>query len=101
VPAEHQHSPYATPAEAESLAGLPPLLVQTGAEEIFNKPSAVFADKAARDGTKVVFSSYEGMTHCFQHVVLPNCPITMRAIAEIFTFLHDHSPAPQHAHIAA
>jgi acetyl esterase/lipase len=95
VPAEHQRSPYATPAEAESLAGLPPLLVQTGAEEIFNKPSAVFAAKAARDGTKVVFSSYEGMTHCFQHVVVPQCPITMRAIAEIFAFLHDHSPPPQ------
>ncbi|CAJ0762298.1 6826_t:CDS:2, partial [Entrophospora sp. SA101] len=78
--------PYVSPLYAESLGGLPPILVQTGDGEILRDENIYFAYKAAnpekynlpyynaekfknspyKTPTKVVLEVYEEMPHVFQ-----------------------------------
>lgn len=57
-------SPYASPI-FYSLAGLPPMLVQVGADELLLSDSVRFAEKAKEQGSPVTLEIYPRMFHVF------------------------------------
>lgn len=57
--------PLASPLFAD-LRGLPPLLIQVGADERLLDDSRQFAERAARAGVSVRLEVWEGMHHVFQ-----------------------------------
>ncbi|CAJ0766466.1 22336_t:CDS:2 [Entrophospora sp. SA101] len=89
--------PYVSPLYAESLGGLPPILVQTGDGEILRDENIYFAYKAAnpekynlphynaekfknspyKTPTKVVLEVYEEMPHVFQLLAGDNISSTI------------------------
>ncbi|KAJ9667984.1 hypothetical protein H2201_001789 [Coniosporium apollinis] len=56
--------PLVSPLAAKSWAGSPPIFVVCG-EEMLADEGKVFAQRAARQGVKVVWEQYEAMPHCF------------------------------------
>lgn len=59
------HHPLASPLYAD-LAGLPPLLIQTGDRETVLDDSTMFAEKARAAGVDVDLQVWDGMIHVFQ-----------------------------------
>jgi epsilon-lactone hydrolase len=57
--------PRASPLFGE-LAGLPPLLIQVGTDELLLDDSRQYAEKAARAGVPVRLEIWQGMHHVFQ-----------------------------------
>src|ERR1043165_2483279 len=57
-------SPYASPI-FHSLAGLPPVYVQTGEHELLESDSTRFGEKAKADGSDVRIEIYPNMFHVF------------------------------------
>ncbi len=90
-PREETSSPYATPINAANLGALPPILIQTGALEIFEPACALFAQKCSQHGTTVLYDSYEGMVHCFQILASFGCPHAAKAYQNIFLFIENHA----------
>ncbi|EAQ88363.1 hypothetical protein CHGG_04982 [Chaetomium globosum CBS 148.51] len=60
--------PLVSPLAAPSWAGSPPLFIVCGEERLADECKA-FAQKAARDGVRVVWEQYEAMPHCFSQVL--------------------------------
>jgi len=58
-------SPYAAPARAESLAGLPPTYIATGALDLFLEENMEYARRLARAGVPVELHVYPGAYHGF------------------------------------
>jgi acetyl esterase/lipase len=58
-------SPYAAPARAESLAGLPPTYIGTGALDLFLEEDMEYARRLARAGVPVELHVYPGAYHGF------------------------------------
>jgi len=77
--------PYLSPAYGD-FSGLPPMLIQTGSEEVLLSDSQTVAQKAQVAGVEVRLLVYEGMFHCF-YVVAPNIPEGKDAWEEIGGFL--------------
>ncbi|KAH6631479.1 hypothetical protein F5144DRAFT_592482 [Chaetomium tenue] len=60
--------PLVSPLAAPSWAGAPPIFIVCGEERLADECKA-FAQKAARDGARVVWEQYEAMPHCFPQVL--------------------------------
>lgn len=58
-------APLASPYFAD-LAGLPPLLIQVGAHEVFLSDASRFAEKAGQAGVAVTLEVWPGMQHVWQ-----------------------------------
>ncbi|MBV9581763.1 MAG: alpha/beta hydrolase [Chloroflexi bacterium] len=58
-------SPYAAPARADSLAGLPPSYVATGALDLFLEENLEYARRLARAGVPMELHVYPGAYHGF------------------------------------
>ena len=59
------HMPGVSPLNAD-LAGLPPVLVQVGEDEVLRNDSLRFAERARAAGVEVRLERYEGLWHVFQ-----------------------------------
>jgi triacylglycerol lipase len=58
-------SPYAAPARAESLKGLPPTFISTGSLDLFLEEDMEYARRLIRDGVATEFHIYPGGPHAF------------------------------------
>lgn len=67
------------------LSGLPPMLVQTGGNEVFLTENQKFVDKAIADGVDVTFSVYPGMPHDFA-LLFPYMQESVDSLNEIKDF---------------
>ncbi len=85
TPLDH---PYISPLYAD-LSGLPPILIQTGQEEILLDDSTRFAQKARKSGVDVTLQVYEGMIHVW-HILWQFLPKSREAIAGIGKFANKH-----------
>jgi monoterpene epsilon-lactone hydrolase len=81
------YDPLASPLYAQ-LAGLPPLLIQTGDRETVLDDSTMLADTARAAGVDVELEIWDGMIHVFQ--MFPEIPQARKAIASIAKFLRGH-----------
>ncbi|MFN2340157.1 MAG: alpha/beta hydrolase [Halanaerobium sp.] len=77
--------PYLSPAYAD-FGGLPPILIQTGSEEILLSDSRIIARKAEQAGVEVELIEYPGMYHIF-YVFTPSIPESKKAWQEIEEFI--------------
>ncbi|MFP4021272.1 MAG: alpha/beta hydrolase [Halanaerobium sp.] len=77
--------PYLSPAYAD-LGGLPPILIQTGSEEILLSDSKKIAEKAEEEGVEVEFIEYKGMYHNF-YILTPSIPESREAWQKIEDFI--------------
>lgn len=77
--------PYLSPVYAD-LSGLPPILIQTGSEEILLSDSQKLAEKAEQAGVEVEFIEYNGMYHNF-YILTPSIPESREAWQNIEDFI--------------
>ncbi|KFL26668.1 hypothetical protein JP74_11245 [Devosia sp. 17-2-E-8] len=78
--------PMASPMFAD-LAGLPPMLIHAGGNEVMLDDSAVFAERAQAAGCDVTFKIWPELWHVFHHAA-PDVPEASEAIAEIGAYVH-------------
>jgi acetyl esterase/lipase len=62
-------SPYASPARAESVAGLPPAYISTGSLDLFLEEDMEYARRLARVGIPTELHVYPGAFHGFSRAV--------------------------------
>ncbi|OUC96110.1 alpha/beta hydrolase [Streptosporangium minutum] len=74
-------SPYAAPARATDLSGLPPAYIDVGELEVFRDECVDYAQRLVRAGVSTEFHLYPGAFHGFD-MVLPDTEISRRAAAE-------------------
>jgi monoterpene epsilon-lactone hydrolase len=77
--------PLLSPLFAD-LAGLPPLLIHVGGDEVMLDDSRKFAERAKDAGVPVSYSMFDGMWHVF-HSAGMDVPEARRAIDEIGGFV--------------
>ena len=77
--------PYASPLYAD-LAGLPPIYIQVGDEEVLLDDSVRFADKARQAGVDVTLEVFPEMQHVFQ-IAAGGMPEADAAIVKIGAWL--------------
>ncbi len=82
------HDPYLSPAYGD-YTSMPPMLIQTGSDEILLSDSRTVAEKAKAAGVDVKLIEYEGMYHCF-YIATPFIREGKQAWAEIETFIAVH-----------
>jgi len=80
----NRKDPRLSPIYAD-LSGLPPMLIQTGANELFLTESQRLAEKAAADGLAVTLTVYPGMSHDFA-LLLPEMQDSIDSLNEIADF---------------
>lgn len=78
--------PYAVPPRTASLAGLPPALVITAANDPLRFEGEAYADRLAAEGVAVVKRCHEGVTHSFLGESSGN-PEVEAAIGEIAAWI--------------
>ncbi|MED7926663.1 alpha/beta hydrolase [Nonomuraea sp. LP-02] len=71
-------SPYAAPARAEDLSGLPPAFIDVGEVEVFRDEDMDYASRLARAGVSTEFHLYPGAFHGFDMMV-PDAALSRRA----------------------
>ena len=76
--------PSVSPLYAD-LAGLPPLLIQSGGRDVVLDDSTRLAERARRSGVPVDLAVYESMIHVFQ--MFGELPAAGAAIADAGRFL--------------
>ncbi len=79
--------PWMSPLYGD-LAGLPPLLLYAGGDEILRDDAVRFADKARLAGVEVTLHVEEGMFHCYP-VMAPLFPEATRAMERICGFIRE------------
>lgn len=77
--------PYVSPRYA-NLAGLPPLLVHVGGDELLRDDILAFVDKARRHNVKVSLGEWPGMFHDW-HLMVSYLPEGRKAVDEVGIFL--------------
>jgi acetyl esterase/lipase len=84
-PAGDPRDPLASPIHA-NLAGLPPLLLQTGQMDTLRDDAVRLAAAAGRAGTGVTLEIWPGMIHGFlgMHGAIPEAAWAVRHVAEFF-----------------
>ncbi|MBE9535243.1 MAG: alpha/beta hydrolase [Proteobacteria bacterium] len=83
------HDPRLSPLYA-NLRGLPPLLIQIGAEEILLSGAEELALRAKHAGVPTILEIWPGMWH-FWHLFVPFLPEAKQAMQRINHFLHSCS----------
>ncbi|WP_214411659.1 alpha/beta hydrolase [Sphaerisporangium fuscum] len=73
--------PYAAPARAADLSGLPPAYLEVGELEVFRDECADYARRLVRSGVSTEFHLYPGAFHGFD-VVVPDAQVSRRANAD-------------------
>ncbi len=79
---------YASPGLAD-LAGLPPLLIQVGSEEVLLGDAVELAERARRDGVDVRLEVWERMIHVW-HMFHPMLAEGGEAIGRVSQFIRSH-----------
>jgi acetyl esterase/lipase len=74
-------SPYAAPARATDLSGLPPAYIDVGELEVFRDECADYAQRLIQAGVSTEFHLYPGAFHGFDGIV-PDAELSRRAGAE-------------------
>jgi acetyl esterase/lipase len=74
-------SPYAAPARAEDLSGLPPAYVQVGELDVLRDENVAYAQRLLQAGVPTELHVYPGAFHGFD-VLVPDAEISRRAIEE-------------------
>ena len=82
--------PLISPLYAD-LAGLPPLLIQVGTEEILLDDATRVAERAREAGVPVNLEIWAEMVHAFQ--LIPFLPESRQAVAQIARFVSERVPA--------
>lgn len=80
----NRKDPRISPMYAD-LSGLPPMLVQTGGNEVFLTENQDLVNKAVADGVEVTFTVYPGMPHDFA-LLLPYMKESVDSLNEIKDF---------------
>lgn len=75
---KNELSPYAVPARAESLAGLPPTFTCIGQLDLFRDETIEYVTRLAEAGVDIEFQLYPGSYHCFE-VFVPQAEVSKRA----------------------
>ena len=78
--------PRLSPVYAD-LKGLPPILIQTGGNELFLTENIDFAQKAIQDGVEVTLTVYPGMPHDFA-LMLPDMQESVNSLYEMKDFVN-------------
>ncbi len=86
---EDRRHPHASAVHAD-LAGLPPLLIQTGSAELFLSENERLAERAKEAGVDVTHEIDEGMIHVYQ-AFASFVPEVDRAIQRIGAFVQKHA----------
>ena len=73
-------SPYAAPARATDLAGLPPAYIDVGNLEVFRDEDIDFANRLMQAGVPVELHVYPGVFHGWD-IMAPDAAVTQRAMA--------------------
>ncbi|KRB85544.1 alpha/beta hydrolase [Sphingomonas sp. Root710] len=76
-------SPYAAPARATDLAGLPPAYLEVGELDIFRDEVLAYARGLTAAGVSTELHLHRGSPHGFD-VLAPDAPVSRRAIADRF-----------------
>jgi acetyl esterase len=80
-----RHNPYAEPARATSLTGLPPTLIITAEFDPLRDQARAFGERLKREGVPSKVSNYAGVMHAFvEYEQLDQAPA---ALAETAAFL--------------
>jgi epsilon-lactone hydrolase len=82
-------NPLASPLYGD-LAGLPPLLIQVGTEEVLFDDASRFDAKARAAGVDVTFEAWNGQVHVFQTFAFM-VPEAREAIDRIGAFVKEHA----------
>ena len=77
--------PYASPLYGDP-AGLPPVLIQVGSDEILRDDAVRMAEKLRRDNPRSRLEIWSRMPHAWQ-LFVPILPEARRAIAQIGDFI--------------
>ncbi len=77
APGSEGVSPYAAPARAETLAGLPPTFISTGALDLFVDEDVDYARRLMRSGVPTELHVYPGAFHAFDFA--PDADVSRRA----------------------
>lgn len=72
-------SPYAAPARAKSVAGLPPAYIDVGEFDIFRDENMVYVSRLLKENIKTELHLYPGLPHAFE-LVAPDIAPTQRAV---------------------
>ncbi|MEI5674364.1 MULTISPECIES: alpha/beta hydrolase [unclassified Nocardioides] len=80
-------SPYAAPARATDLAGLPPTFIDVGSAETFRDEDVAYASRIWQAGGRAELHVWPGGFHGFD-VVAPHAAISQDAIAARAAWLH-------------
>lgn len=73
--------PYAAPARAQDLSGLPPAYIEVGQLDIFRAEDTEYAERLGRAGVDVEFHLHPGVPHAFE-VFAPDSAVARRAMAD-------------------
>jgi acetyl esterase/lipase len=79
-------SPYAAPARAKDLSGLPATYIDTGGLDLFRDEDIAYAARLAAANIYVEFHLYPGVTHGFE-IAAPNIRVVKEANANFARFL--------------
>lgn len=79
-PGRAEVSPYAAPARATDLAGLPPTCISVGALDLFVEENMEFARRLTRAGVPVELHVYPGAFHGFDAV--PTAQVALAAVRQ-------------------
>ena len=71
-------SPYAAPARAAELSGLPPTFIDAGSAEIFRDEAVEYARRIWRAGGSAELHVWPGGFHSF-HIIAPQAPLSRAA----------------------
>jgi acetyl esterase/lipase len=74
-------SPYAAPARAEHLSGLPDTYIDVGDLDIFRNEDIVYARRLADAGVPTELHVYPGCPHAFE-ALAPNAAVSQRVIGD-------------------
>ena len=79
-------SPYAAPARATDLSGLPPTYLETGSAEVFRDEILDYATRLAAAGVPVEVHSWMGGTHAFE-LFAPDAEVSRACLVARASFL--------------
>lgn len=79
-------SPYAAPARATDLSGLPPTYLETGSSEVFRDEILDYATRLAAAGVPVELHSWMGGTHAFE-LFAPDAEVSRACLAARTSYL--------------